>query len=89
MDASNVIGARIIFKDYLGIEHIGSIGWIEPYQGENPPIEYDGEEIIAWIYIIDENPERNIHTLNVNGEQINYTEMRLSTEVSLLEEGVE
>ena len=87
MDFTGIIGTKVIYEDYLGIEHIASIGWAEQYMGENVPVDYTGEEIIAWLYLVDENPERNIHEIIANDQTIYYTEMRLSTEVGLLEEG--
>jgi hypothetical protein len=82
-----VLGADIIYKDYLGCERPGKIGFIEPYEGPQD----DDDKLVVWIYVIDDDPEYNIHEFvfdaGVQGKPdlktINYAELRLSSEVVL------
>ena len=86
--ANDVIGKSIIYHDYLGLQRYGKIAWIEAYEG---PDNDDPEGYIAWIYIIDEDPEYNVHEMVVNFgtdtkpdvRSFMYAEVRLSTEISL------
>lgn len=88
VSASDVLGSDIKYKDYLGYERPGKIGWIEPYFGSdsNDP---DGQ--IVWVYVVDDDPDYNVHEFIVNMgsmekpdlRTINYAELRLSTEVVL------
>lgn len=81
----NLIGKPVIYNDYLGIQHAGSICFVE--YGNN--IDDDGNNL-AWIYIIDEDSEYNVHQLSYNDngvlKTLNYAEIRLSSDV-FLDEG--
>lgn len=89
--ANEVIGAKVKYKDYLGKDRFGKIGWIENYIVDQN--EKDG--IIVWVYIIDDDPEYNIHEMAVNFGIMNadgkndirsfmYAELRLSNEIELI-----
>ena len=89
--ADNVIGAKIIYEDYLGFERYGSIGWIEQYNG---PENDDPDSLVVWVYVVDEDPEYNTHEFITNMgtfdkpdiRHIMYADLRLSTELRLDEE---
>lgn len=91
LPANDVIGKSIIYQDYLGIQRYGKIAWIEDYEG---PDNDDPEGKVVWVYIIDEDPEYNVHEMVVNFgtddkpdvRSFIYGEIRLSTEISLDEE---
>lgn len=70
----NLIGAQVIYFDYLGLERSGRIIHVEPY-----PCEPD----VAYLYIEDEESEFNIHRDMVYGKELVYADIRLSTEVVL------
>ena len=88
MEAKDIIGTHIFYKDYLGIERAGIIGWFEDYKGDEP--DEDGLKTV-WLYVCDEDPEYNTHQIVVDMGQpgrpdlktICYADMRLSTEVRL------
>lgn len=73
-DPNELIGKQVIYFDYLGEEHHGSIVAIEPC------ILSQNE---LYIYINDEDQDFNIHQDIVNGVQITYAELRPSSEVIL------
>lgn len=87
-DFSNILGTNIIYKDYLGYQRYGKIGWVEPYEGDQ---DQEDEKQVVWIYVSDEDPEYNVHEFIVNVgtidkpdiKHIMYADMRLSTEVYL------
>ena len=87
IDFSKALGKSIIYYDYLGYQRYGKIGWMEPYEGDQP----DDGTIISWVYISDDDPEYNVHEFVVNVgtakkpdiKHIMYAEIRLSTEVIL------
>ena len=89
--ANDVIGKSIIYKDYLGMQRYGKIGWIEEYNG---PDNDDPDGTIVWVYVIDEDPEFNVHEMVVNfGTEVKpdvrsfmYADVRLSTELNLDEQ---
>ena len=74
-ETHELIGKHIIYYDYLGIESYGIIVAIEPYSEDQ-----------VYVYIEDEDGEDNIHEDIVNGKQIKYSEIRLSSEIYLDEE---
>lgn len=88
MEAGNIIGTDVLYKDYLGCERSGKIAWFEPYLGDEP--DEDGKRTV-WLYIVDSDYDYNVHELVVNMgtnevpdiKHIMYAEMRLSTEVCL------
>lgn len=83
IDFANVLGTEIIYQDYLGIDHKGIIGWCEPYYGPQD----DSDKMVVWIYVVDDDPELNIHEFyTAENKCIMYAEVRLSTEVSLLDD---
>ena len=67
-----LIGKSVKYFDYLDTERFGTIVAIEPYPN-------DPEQV--YVYISDTDEEFNIHSDLVNGQQINYAELRLSSEV--------
>lgn len=81
----DIIGTEVSYNDYLGLLRNGRIGWIEEYNG----IQDDPDHMIVWVYIVDDDPEYNVHEFIFNdGQQMRsfmYAEMRLSTEVFLIE----
>ena len=82
----NVLGKVIGYYDYLDNLRSGIIGFIEDYKAPQD-IDADGKRI-AWIYVVDDDPEYNVHTIVIpdnNGQPktLNYAELRLSTEVFL------
>ena len=89
--ANDVIGKSIIYQDYLGMQRYGKIAWVEEYNG---PDNDDPEGTVVWVYIIDEDPEYNVHEMIVNFgtdmqpnvKSFMYAEIRLSTEITLDEE---
>lgn len=86
-NAGNVIGTNVSYLDYLGYQRFGKIAWIEPYLGDQD----DPEKTTVWVYIVDEDPQYNVHEFIVNMgslekpdiKHIMYAELRLSTEVVL------
>lgn len=68
----NITGLHIKYYDYLGLERFGRIIFTEPYPHDNT---------ILYVYIEDEEPEFNIHKDVLNGNEIAYAEIRLSSEV--------
>ena len=89
IEAKDVIGNHVIYYDYLGYERTGIVGFIEPY---NAPDDTPGEGSVVWVYIVDDDPDYNVHEFiyNANGNMqcpdlrhLMYAEMRLSTEVIL------
>lgn len=68
----NCIGLHVKYFDYLGLERFGRIIYVEP-SNMNPDIFY--------VYIEDEEPEFNIHDININGEVKMYADLRPSNEV--------
>lgn len=72
MYEENLIGKSIKYFDYLGSERYGSIAAIEPYPEDQNQ---------RYIYIEDCDPEFNIHQDCITGKNINYAEIRLSSEV--------
>ena len=78
-----IIGKAITYKDYLGLNRSGSIGFIEPY---NSPDAQTDDGLIVWVYIVDEDPEYNNKEFiyaNDKGEPVRfmYADMRLSNEI--------
>ena len=71
---SNIIGLHIKYFDYLGLERFGRIIYIEPYP-------HDSE--VVYVYIEDEESEFNTHSDILDGKNIKYAEIRLSTEIYL------
>lgn len=84
----NIIGTNIIYNDYLGLQRYGKIAWIEPYEAPDA-VDEDGETV--WVYIVDDDPQYNVHEFVVNMgsvekpdiRQFMYADVRLSTEVSI------
>lgn len=86
-EAKDLVGLDVIYKDYLGFDRNGKIGWFEQYHAE----EYDDEgNAVVWLYIVDEDPEYNTHEFifNASGDMLKpdikrlaYADLRLSTEV--------
>lgn len=74
-ESYELIGQHVVYYDYLGIESYGIIVAIEPYSEDQ-----------IYVYIEDEDGEDNIHEDIINGKQIRYAEMRLSSEIYLDEE---
>ena len=70
---NELIGKHIIYFDYLGIESYGIIAGVEPCN----------EEDQVYVYIEDEDIGDNIHEDIINGKNIRYAEIRLSTEIYL------
>lgn len=70
----NIIGLHIKYFDYLGLERFGRICYVEPSN-----ISQD----IVYIYIEDEEPEFNIHTVMTSMGSIKYAEIRTNEEVYL------
>ena len=68
----NITGLHVKYYDYLGLERFGRIIFTEPYP-------YDTS--ILYVYIEDEETEFNIHKDVLNGNEIEYAEIRLSSEV--------
>ena len=68
----NITGLHVKYYDYLGLERFGRIIFTEPYP-------YDTS--ILYVYIEDEEIEFNIHKDVLNGNEIEYAEIRLSSEV--------
>ena len=66
------LGQSVKYFDYLDGERFGRIVAMEPYP-------YD--PTLAWIYIEDEESEYNNKFDVINGVQICYAELRISTEV--------
>lgn len=84
-EVKDIIGTSVTYKDYLGLEREGKIAWLEEYNED-----YDESEgMIVWLYIVDDDPEHNVHEIVINmGTEIKpdirrimYAELRLSTEV--------
>ena len=73
----SLIGKTVKYYDYLDSERFGRIVAIEDNHN-NPSTPY--------IYIEDEESEYNIHSDIVNGAQIAYAEIRISSEVYLVED---
>lgn len=69
-----IIGLHIKYFDYLGLERFGRICYSEP-SNMSPEIVY--------VYIDDEEPEYNIHTVMTPNGEIKYAEIRTNTEVYL------
>ena len=70
MEEKSIIGQHVKYYDYLGTERFGNIAAFEPAGND-----------LAWIYIVDEDPNFNDKVDLVNGVQIQYAEVRISTEV--------
>lgn len=73
MNFQEYIGKSVIYYDYLGFERYGRIVAIEPGQEPDTP----------WLYIADTDEEYNIHADMVNGSNIRYAEVRISSDVVL------
>lgn len=86
-EADELVGLDIVYKDYLGYERTGKIGWYEHCSHD----EYDDEgNLIVWIYVVDEDPEYNVHEFIFNAsadpskpdvKRLMYADLRLSSEV--------
>ena len=76
-EIKSLIGKTIKYYDYLDTERFGRIVGIE--NNHNDPSA-------PFIYIEDEEMEYNIHSDIINGSQIAYAEIRLSSEVYLVED---
>ena len=68
----NITGLHVKYYDYLGLERFGRIIFTEPYPYNTS---------ILYVYIEDEETEFNIHKDVLNGNEIEYAEIRLSSEV--------
>lgn len=68
----SIIGLHVRYFDILQLERFGTIVYAEPYTND-----------IAYVYIEDEDLEFNIHMDILNGKEVRYAEIRLSTEVYL------
>lgn len=78
MDYSEIIGRRVFYYDYLGMQHKGYIVYAEPSQDPATP----------FLYLANIDPGENVHKLQfTNGAVINYAELRPSDQVILFEEG--
>ena len=79
-----LVGRDIIYKDYLGYERPGKIGFVEPYEAPS-------DEPMVWCYIVDDDPEYNNKQFIFNaGTQVAqdirtlyYADLRLNTEIAL------
>ena len=66
------IGQSVKYFDYLDGERFGKIIAIEPY--------YQDPSLI-WVYIEDEEDEYNNKVDIINGAEIRYAELRISSDV--------
>lgn len=73
----DIIGLHVKYFDYLGLERFGRICYTEP-SNMNPSIIY--------VYIDDEEPEFNIHTIMTPNGELKYAEIRTNEEVYLDEQ---
>ena len=74
------INMRVLYYDYLGFEHRGTIVLIEPCNA--PDVEPDDEEgTVCYVYIADDREEFNIHEFKGNALTTKYAEIRRSDEV--------
>ena len=85
-EAKDLIGLDIVYKDYLGYERPGKIGWFEDYNGAD-----NDEEKVVWLYVVDEDPEYNNKEFiidigtpnNPDVKRLMYADLRLSNEVTI------
>jgi len=73
MNFQECIGKSVIYYDYLGLERYGRIVAVEPGKEPDTP----------WLYITDTDEEYNTHYDTVNGSNIKYAELRVSSDVIL------
>lgn len=84
MSIQDYIGKTVKYFDFLGLERYGTILTMEPCTvPSNDPVDCDNEDNLFYIYIVDEEPEMNIHDIFINGKYEKYAEIRISTEVYL------
>lgn len=69
-----IMGSHVRYFDYMGFERFGTIVAIEPYPADST---------LAYIYILDEEPEYNVHQDIISGVSVVYAELRPSDEVYL------
>lgn len=72
LNTDQLIGKAVKYYDYLDLERFGHIVATEPY-----PID----PTQAYIYIEDNDPEVNTHQDFINGQIVNYADIRPSGEV--------
>lgn len=74
------INMRVLYYDYLGFEHRGTIVLTEPCNAPDAdPADEEGE--VCYIYIVDDRDEFNVHELKGNVLSTKYAEIRRSDEV--------
>ena len=70
---------KVLYYDYLGFEHRGTIVLTQPC--EAPDVEpADEENAVAYLYINDDKPEFNDKVYDKDGIRISYAEIRRSDE---------
>lgn len=70
----NIIGLHVKYFDYLGLERFGRICYSEPSNMQPDTI---------YVYIEDEDPEFNIHSIMTCDGEVRYAEIRTNEEVYL------
>lgn len=78
MDKLNM---RVLYYDYLGFEHRGTIVLTEPCAA--PDVEPPDEDgATCYVYLVDDRPEFNDKVIKTNdGNEVRYAEIRRSDEV--------
>lgn len=74
------LNMRVLYYDYLGFEHRGTIALTQPCDAPDvdPP---DEDGAVCYVFIVDDNPEFNDKTYTGNTTTLQYAEIRRSDEV--------
>lgn len=77
IDSDEILGKHVRYSDYVGEERFGIIVATEPYP-------YDTE--LVYVYIEDEIGDKNEYQDWVNGRDVRYAAIKLSSEVVIDDE---